>query len=347
MSARLCVGVAYWQLDELAQLIAINLEKFGCQVRLFEHTQLPDDVDVVVTYGPLGSLVPLVKQIQQRQTQPAFVLFMTEQLPNPTMPEIIRRPLAYGRTQIEHFAYRQGEDGTWLPNPRWQWLTAKALRYRYYGDLRWLQKQKLLSLLALQSVITADFLRRQAIDPFVFTLGADPKWGDDLGLERDIPVLWIGKHGSNRRKALLYQLRDTLSSQGIEMMVIDGIAHSYVFGRQRTVLLNRSRVIVNLSRQKWDLNSLRFYLAASNRVLMISEPILPHIPEIVSGKHFVEAPLDKLAETIQFYLTHEEERAKIANAAFDLVKSELTMDNGLRQLLQKVIQVACIDLDKR
>jgi hypothetical protein len=340
MFSHLRIGVAYWQLDELAQLIAVSLEKCGCQVVLFEHTCLPEDVDVVVAYGPLGSLVPLSKQIQQRQKQPAFVLFMTEQLPDPTTPEVIRRLLAYCRTQIEHRAYQQNEAGMWVLDPHWKWLTKRALRYRYYGDLRWLQKKKLLSLLALQSVITAGFLRQQGIDPFVFTLGADPQWGEDLGLDRDIPVLWIGKQGSNRRKALLADLRDTLKAQGVDMMIIDGIAHPYVFGTQRTILLNRSKIVVNLSRQKWDLNSLRFYLAASNRVLMVSEPILPHIPEIVSGKHFIEAPLNQLAQTILFYLEHEKERMAIANAAYDLVKSELTMENGLHRLLQKVIQVA-------
>lgn len=341
-STHLCVGVAYWQIDEFAHSIATHLEALGCHVELFEHMRMPSKLDVVFAYGPFGSLVPLANQLRAytEVTRPSFVFFMTEQLPNPELPELLRRTLSYGRSRAERFAYSQNDAGVWQPHLRWQWLTGKGLRYRYYGDLRWLQRERILSLLALQSVYTAGFLRRQGIDPFIFTLGADPKWGADLELERDIPVLWLGKHGSNRRKNLLYSIRDVLQSRGVNMMVVDGIANPYVFDEKRTILLNRTQIVLNLSRQKWDLNSIRFYLAASNRAMMLSEPILAHIPEIESGKHYVETPLNQMADTICYYLAHPEERSQIADQAFDLVSTKLTMDNGLRQLLQQVVAVA-------
>ncbi len=333
MSARLCVGVAYWQLDELAQLIAVNLEKFGCQVRLFEHTQLPGDVDVVFAYGPLGSLTPLGMQLMACPVaeRPLFALFLTEQLPNPHIPELLNYPMAVVRSYFERLVTR-------YPTTAWLRLTAKALRFRYYGDLHWLRRQGILSLLLLESEVTAEYLRRRGFEPHTFSLGSRPDWGTDLNLERDIPVLWLGKVGSHRRELLLHQIRSQLQARGVQMMVVDGIEHPYVFGHKRTVLLNRTQIVLNLVRQPWDCNSLRFYLAAPNKAMMMSEPLLPHVPTIVPGVHYVETPLDGLPDLICYYLSHPEHRQQIATAAYQLVTEELTTDKAFTQITELIQQ---------
>jgi hypothetical protein len=333
MSAHLCVGVPYWQLDELAQLIATNLEMLGCQVQLFEHTRLPPDVDVVFAYGPLGSLTPLATQLLActPTRRPSLVLFLTEQLPSPQIPEFVNYHTAVARSQFERFAISH-------PATLWGKLAAKALRFRYYGDLHWLRQQGILSLLLLESEVTAEFLRQRGFRPYTFSLGSRPDWGADLNLERDIPVLWLGKAGSPRRQHLLNQVRAALQARGVEMMVVDGVERPYIFGHERTVLLNRTQVVLNLVRQPWDCNSLRFYLAAPNKAMMISEPLLPHVPAIMPAVHYMEAPVAHLPDLICSYLARPDHRQRIAAAAYELVTTQLTTEKAFRQILRLVEQ---------
>jgi hypothetical protein len=148
----------------------------------------------------------------------------------------------------------------------------------------------------------------------------NPAWGADLGLERDIPVLWLGKIGTRRRARLLKHVRGDLQARGIEMMVIDGVENPYIFGEARTRLLNRTRIMLNLLREKWDNNSLRFILAVHNGALAVGEPVLPHT-SFEPGEHMVVAPVAELAETIAYYLENEPARARIAGQALEMLRA--------------------------
>jgi spore maturation protein CgeB len=157
-------------------------------------------------------------------------------------------------------------------------------------------------------------------------------------LERDIPVLWLGKIATNHRRRLLKRIRAELKDYGVEILVIDGVENHYVFDEERTILLNRTKIVLNILRTKLDNNGLRYYLTAPNRALIVTEPTLAHTP-FISGVHLVEAPTEQLADTIYYYLTHEEERQRIVEQAYQLVTTELTMKNGLSQILGRAIAV--------
>jgi hypothetical protein len=146
--------------------------------------------------------------------------------------------------------------------------------------------------------------------------------------------LWLGKTGSTRRARLLKQIRSELKERGVDMMVIDGVENPYVFGEQRTVLLNRTKIMLNVLREKWDDNSMRFILAAPCRTLIVTEPTLRHSP-FLPGVHLVEAPLPQLADMICHYLTHEEERLQITDRAYQLVTQESGLDK-MRMILERV-----------
>jgi hypothetical protein len=167
-------------------------------------------------------------------------------------------------------------------------------------------------------------------------LGSPPDWGGDLGLERDIPILWIGKIATSRRHRLLKRIRAELKERGLEILVVDGIENSYVFGEKRTILLNRTKIVLNLLREKWDDNSMRYFLAAPNRALIITEPTLPHTP-FLAGMHLVEAPIDQIADSICYYLSHEEERRRIVDQAHQLVTTDLTLRKAVGQILDQVV----------
>jgi spore maturation protein CgeB len=70
--------------------------------------------------------------------------------------------------------------------------------------------------------------------------------------------------------------------------------------------------------------------------LIISEPLLPHCPQYKSGTHYVSASIDKLAETIMYYLRQEDERLRIVENAYQLVTTELTFRNSIQAIMDAV-----------
>jgi hypothetical protein len=122
------------------------------------------------------------------------------------------------------------------------------------------------------------------------------------------------------------------------MMVVDGVEHPYVFGEDRIILLNRTKIVLNLLRTPWDDNSMRYCLAAPNRALVVTEPTLPHT-DFTPGVHLVEAPAEQITDTICYYLAHEEERCQIVDRAYQLVTTELTMAKSAAQILERTVLI--------
>jgi hypothetical protein len=263
---------------------------------------------------------------------------MTEQLSNPAIPEWVHYWVSVMRSRTERLAYRQQASGEWRLDPRLRWLTTKALRFRYYGDLHWLRRQGVLSVLAVGSKWVAGFLRARGFDPTVAYIGSHPDSGADLGLERDVPVLWIGKLATKRRARTLKRIRAELQERGVELLMVDGVENPYVFGQERTILLNRTKIALSVLRAEWDNHSMRYFLAAPNRAMIITEPTLPHTP-FMPDVHLVEAPIEQMADTICYYLSHEEERQRIAEQAYQLTTTDLTMSRTLEQILEQIVAV--------
>jgi hypothetical protein len=310
----------------------------GYEVVTFSpYARLPEGLDVVLAVGPYGTLVPLISQLSARPParRPAFAYVMTEQLPNPDLPEWFRYGAGVLRSWAGRKASRAAGNGAWQAVPALKWMARKATRFGYYGDLYWMRRAGVLSVLAVWSRVTADFLKERGFPAMVPSEGYSPGWGDDLGLARDIPVLWLGKAGSRRRARVLQRLRGELRERGVEVHVVDGVEHSYVFGPQRTELLNRTQIMLNLVREKWDDNSLRFCLAAANKALIVSEPMLPH-SSFRPGVHLVEAPIDQLAGIICRYLDDEAARRQITGRAYELVRGR-PFGQGIREVLERAL----------
>jgi hypothetical protein len=333
------VGVVHWQRgDELAALIANTLEGLNQEVvEMASNASVPPGVDVVLALGPFGSLMPLARQLlaQAVPARPSLVLWMTEQLWNPRLPACVGRAIGELRSCAERFALRGTPSSDGHARPRWRWLTTRGLRFRYYGDLHWLRRQGLLTVLAVPSQWMVGFLGARGFDATLAYIGSHPQWRAAAAGERDVPALWLGTTGSRRRGRLLRRLREELRDRGVELRVIDGVEHPPVFGLERARLLSRTKVVVNLLRKPWDSNSLRFYLAAPNGAMMVTEPTLAHNP-CVAGVHLVQAPPEQMADTICHYLTHEDARRRIAERAYELVTTELTMANGVARIMERV-----------
>lgn len=303
-----------------------------------DDARLPSNLDLVITIGPLSSLVPLANQLiaSPPGTRPAFALIHTEPLPNPDLPEWFRYNFGRLRSRAERALYREVAPGEWRPYPVLRRLVGRAYRFRYYGDLFWLQREGVLTVLAVWSRVMAGFLAARGFDPLVLRGGYQLDWGRDLNLERDTPVLWLGKPVSKRRTHLLTRLREELRQRGVDMKVVDGIEHPYVYGEERTVLLNRTKIMVNLVRARHDDNSMRYPLAAHNRVLLVSEPTLPHT-FFEPGVHLVEVPVEQMADTICYYLEHDDERQSIVESAYQMVASNSQPGQAIAQVIERAL----------
>jgi hypothetical protein len=231
--------------------------------------------------------------------------------------------------------YYQAAPGEWRPIPWLRWLTKRANRFRYYGDLYWLHREGILSILVVGSEWTAELLRARGLDPIVPPPTFFPEWGANLNLERDISALWLGTIATKRRRKLLKRLRKDLRERGVELLMIDGVENPCVFGQERTILLNRTRVVVNILRQDWDDNSMRFRFAAQNGALIVTEPTLPHTA-FQPGVHIVEVPIEMMADEICYYLSHEEERRQITERAYRLISEDWKKGQGMGLILERI-----------
>ncbi len=73
-------------------------------------------------------------------------------------------------------------------------------------------------------------------------------------------------------------------------------------------------------------------MACPNRSLVVSEPVLPHCTEFKANIHYVSAKIEDLANTIMYYIEHEEERRRIVDHAYALMMDGLKFEKSLRKM---------------
>jgi hypothetical protein len=91
---------------------------------------------------------------------------------------------------------------------------------------------------------------------------------ETLGLERDIDVLFLGDVRVARRRRAL----DFLQSSGINVTVAGSWEDPQYWGENRTKLLNRTKILLNIPRTAGDYSGLRMFLGAANGAVILSEP---------------------------------------------------------------------------
>jgi hypothetical protein len=333
------VGIVEWTLgDELVNLIAAELANLGHRVTLFSPSEsLPSTLDLLLIFGPFAPIAPLLAQLaaQPHDRRPMLIWWLTEQLWHPALPHWVARTAAELRSGLERIALGDGSTGN---SERWQQLSRRGLRFRYYGDLLWLRRHGLLSILAVPSQWLGQFLRERGFDVTNVMIGGHPSFAARPAPRRDIPVLWLGTYGSRRRRRNLERIAEQLARRGVEVMRVDGVQHPCAYGAERAALLGRSVIVLNLTRVPRDCNLLRFALAAPNRALMISEPMLNHYP-VHADVHYVEAPLQAMPDVVCRYLEDHAARERITEAAYRLVTTELTLARGVETIMRQAAQI--------
>jgi len=203
--------------------------------------------------------------------------------------------------------------------------------YTNYFRLRSLVRKGIPDVLVISTRGAQQFLAERGIAAHWAPLGYPPSYGRDLGLPRDIDVLFLGAFNIPRRRRLIDQLR----RRGINLLALGSRSNPDHWGENRTQLLNRTKILLNLQRSPGELSGMRFLLGMANRTLVISEPVYDSAP-YVPGKHYISATIEEMPQIIRYYLAHEEEREKVAREGHRFVTQEMTLDRSVAQILELI-----------
>lgn len=264
-----------------------------------------DGVDVVFVIGNAAWFPTLFRQLAETPAR--------------------RRPL----TVIRHDEPLPPPPASGLPTPTLTWREwARVLRrdtnatdcHTNARFLRRLAERSLPDLLIVSSLGQQEYLAAHGIASEFVPKGWRESYGVDLGMPRTIDVLSLGSHQCRRRRGVIACLR----RRGIEISTAGDYFDSTCYGDDRTRLLNRSKILLNILRDPGlSLGQSRLTLGMANGALVISEPLYRPDP-FVPGLHYVSATIEEMPATIGYFLRHEAERHTIVEAAYRHVRTEMT-----------------------
>ena len=337
------VAVVKWsEHDEMAVVIEDELKSLNHSPTLFHiDSPIPKNIDILFTFAPYGSLQKIILQVEEmpEQMRPIWVHWNTEGLPDLRLPWPWVRMFGSLRTRIDRMIQANSSPlNRIIPKSLLNKLNRIGLRYRYVGDYYFAHRSGLLHVFSDSSELYASIHRKHGLPTVVAPWGATSRWYDELNIERDIDVLWMGKRGSKRRSDLIDLIDNELSARGYHVHVADNETNPYIFGEQRTQFLNRAKITLNITRTWFDDNFSRFAFAIPNRSLVVSEPLKDHCTAYKPGIHYISASREEIVDQIIFYLNHEDERSKIVEKAFDLSTNSLTYQNSIKAIIDAAVK---------
>jgi len=203
--------------------------------------------------------------------------------------------------------------------------------YTNFSTLSRLCQEGIVDLLAVSTRGRQEFLEEQGIASSFIPLGYGPQHGQDLGLERDIDVLFLGDARVARRQRAL----DFLQSSGINVAVAGSWENPRYWGANRTRLLNRTKILLNVPRTPGDYSGLRMFLGAANGAIILSEPLYRPEP-FLPGQDYVEADLEQMPSVAASLLQDHARRIALAQAARDHATQVSTRSHSVSTLLRAI-----------
>lgn len=321
---------------ELDQAIAEAFRSHQCEVDLLGRSECWEQAyDFVLGYGPHtweGSLLPTAQRLESypRDKRPFFYWWFTEAMVNPKIPIQFVRVASklHAKCNLCIAQFPAARRKLWAKCLDRLFLK-RHFRLRAMGEMYEFHSRGLLGGLASTAPSKADYFRRHGFKPIVAPIGYHPTFhGRDLGLDRDTDVGFLGRIHTKRRRRLLEQVKKDLEIRDIKI----SFPSEELDGEDRTRFLNRTKIILNISQQPYDFAGLRFMFCAANKALLVSEPVLDQEP-FVPGRHMIAVSVDRLAETIEFYLSGEEQRQEIVEQAHRLISEEFTIHQMIGRIL--------------
>jgi hypothetical protein len=180
-----------------------------------------------------------------------------------------------------------------------------------------------------------DFLDSKGIKSHLLPVGWHEEWGYALERQRDIDVVFLGhiKDGKRTRANRLRIVNETaaeLKKRGYALQIVE----QFCYGKERTELLNRTKVVLDVARVPWDLPGMRLIMSMACGALIVTSYVGNPYP-FTAGQHLIQSPSHSLAASIAYYLEHEDQRKAITiRASQHLEKMKLHIQ------LKKIIQTA-------
>ena len=206
--------------------------------------------------------------------------------------------------------------------------------YSNYFRLRALKKDGIPDLLLISTPGRQEFLAEQGLASTFVPLGYHPaEDGYDMGLERDIQVLFLGALNIPRRKKLFRILRRS----GVELVAKGSWHDPDLWGENRNRLLSRAKIFLNLQRYPGELPGMRLIMGMANRSMVVSEPIYKP-GGFIPGKHYISAESDEMPKIIEYYLKHDDKRERIATEGHNFATRDLTLETSICSILRLIAE---------
>jgi hypothetical protein len=250
--------------------------------------------------------------------RPATLLWHVEPLPAPAVSGL--RPARRHLREWAKIALRDAR----MTDPRSNWARLERVH-----------RDGLPTVVVVSTRGRQAFLAEHGIDaPFV-PFGHYASLGRDMGLERDIDVMFLASQDVPRRARIVRRMRRA----GIDVVSAGAWGDDGLWGAERTRVLNRTKIVLNLGRHPGELSGLRLLKGMATRACVLSEPIWDPAP-YVPGLHYAEAPVEELAEAAAALLADDARRTAIADAGHAFALAELTMDMSIAALSELATKAA-------
>jgi hypothetical protein len=149
----------------------------------------------------------------------------------------------------------------------------------------------------------------------------DPTRFRDLGLTRDIDLLFVGLESEHRRRWM-----ERLRADDVE------VTWPKVWGEEFVAALNHAKIVLNLHTLPTPNTELRLCEAMACGCFVVSEALTPP-PRFIDGEHLVIVDMDNAADTIRACLADEPRRTRIARQGQAYVAEHHTARHVLAELL--------------
>lgn len=335
------VTILHWydDIDDLALTIAACLSELGYEPSIRHYTTDDyGDAQFLFTYAPWGRLQRIATRLEgmAADRRPFWIHWSTEDCPDLRLPKTLVRSIGQMLARLDRL---QDEGVAFAQSAPMRWVNRRFHKFRYVGMYDYAVRHGLIGLLLEYSKVYADYYNAMGL-PVHYA-----RWGllneahaheHEIETERDIDVLWIGTRRTQRRSKLLDEIIGQLDALGKRTYVVDGVNHRPVYGRERSELLGRAKITLNLLPTWYDSAlAYRWPLVAASRSLLVTEESLPHAPEYRAGEHYVSAPVSSLVETICHYLDHPDKRAPIVERAYHAVMNEHSILDSVRRIMRQ------------
>lgn len=158
------------------------------------------------------------------------------------------------------------------------------------------------------------------------------------GVERDVDVLFLGQV-STRRRHLLDAVKSHLRQHRRTIHVVDRDC----YGEERTRLLNRSKIILNLQKFPWEFPIIRLLMAMGCKTLVVSERSSDPGP-FLDGRHLIVRDGTQLGEALVTCLTEDDERSRIVDEAHEFITETFTLASLLSDALVPIAAASAIEV---